>query len=366
MERKIFVKIVSGLLLTFLLAGCLKDNMDPDVPTSKKVMILNQGNFTEHSASISLYDEETKQIQNRAFETVNGRSIGATVVSGSLIGNTALLVCNYPDKIEIVDSWTAIAFSEPITEGLASPRNAIATTNRIYVTNWDYTYNETPSGWWIYPDSYISIYDIVSRQFIKKVKVGTDAEGLLIIGNKMFVATLEGVKVFEIMGDNLNFITVLRPQDTEGGAKHLVVDKNFMVWASFPGTGVVKIDPNTLTIKTVVDVPVDSMDGYIASDPMRGKIYTYNTTFDQNYSPVEANIYSVDTSTGQVSVFFTGTYFYGVGASPYTGNVYTAEVSFTSNSVMKTITPAGLPDGSATTGVGTFRFLFYLKGEGLD
>ncbi|NCC46765.1 MAG: hypothetical protein EOM16_06995 [Bacteroidia bacterium] len=75
--------------------------------------------------------------------------------------------------------------------------------------------------------------------------------------------------------------------------------------------------------------------------------------------PIEANIYSVDVESLGTSILYSGSYFYGVGVSPSSGNVFTAEVSFTSNSVMKTITPAGVSVGTATAGVGTFRFLFF-------
>jgi hypothetical protein len=54
-----------------------------------------------------------------------------------------------------------------------------------------------------------------------------------------------------------------------------------------------------------------------------------------------------------------GEYFYSIGVSPYTGNIYTAEVSFTSNSLVKVFSPSGEIKKSVTAGVGTSRYIFF-------
>lgn len=323
-----------------------------------KVIVINQGNFTEHSASISIYDEQRNDIQNRVFESANGVSIGATIISGVVSPSKhAYLVCNNPDKIEIIDSRTAKQVSEPMTQGLASPRAVAISGNRIYVSNWDYSYVVTPSGFWEFNKSYVAVYDLSTKALIKKVLVGTDAEGLLIVGSKLFVAVKEGVRVLDLTGDNLNSTALIRAAGVTGGAKNLVSDKNGKVWASFPDKGLVQIDPVTQTAVKSVEVPVDFMDGYIVSDG--NKVYTYNTVFNASYMPIEAGIYAVDVATGGVNKIFSGTYFYGVGVSPKTGNIITAEVSFTSNSVMKIVGTDGQLKGSATAGIGTCRYLFF-------
>ncbi|MDP3437800.1 MAG: hypothetical protein Q8S04_11205, partial [Bacteroidales bacterium] len=112
-------------------------------------------------------------------------------------------------------------------------------------------------------------------------------------------------------------------------------------------------------VTNVVEVPIDYMDGYITTDNTGEKILTYYTKFNSSYMPEEASIYTVDVNSGAVSKLFSGTYFYGVGVSPSTGNIFTAEVSFTSNSVMKVVGKDGSLKGAATTGVGTSRYLFF-------
>ncbi len=76
---KLFLVIPAAALMS---VSCTKDNGPDNEDNKGKVLIINQGNFTEQSSSISLYDENTNQIQNRFYETANGVSIGATINSG--------------------------------------------------------------------------------------------------------------------------------------------------------------------------------------------------------------------------------------------------------------------------------------------
>lgn len=353
-------KLFVCLLVAISLVACSKEITDQVIPMDQKVIVINQGNFTEHSASISLYNEANGSIQNRVYEQANGVAIGATVISGAVAPNKqALIICNYPDKIEVVDSRTAKIVTDPITEGLASPRAAVVTDRRIYVTNWDYDYIVGSDGFWRYPNSYVAVYDLQTKQLIKKVLVGTDAEGLLLYGSSLFVATREGVKVLDATADNMSTKGLIRSADVSGAAKHLVIDNNLMLWASFPDKGIVQINPNSLAVTKVVEVPVDGMDGYISSDFKGEKIYTYHTVFNASYMAESSSIYAVETSSGSVSTLFSGTYFYGVGVSPSTDNIFTAEVSFTSNSLMKVVSPTGELVSSAVAGVGTCRYLFF-------
>ena len=334
------------------------------------MLVLNQGNFSEHSSSISLYDEDSGEVQNGLFEAVNDISIGATLVSGRVSPfKNIYLVCNYPDKIEVIGSRDFKLIGEPITQELANPRDIAIGENRIYVSNWDYSYEENSEGWWYYPNSYIAIYEKESREFIKKVEVGTDAEGLLLgVGNTLFVATAEGVKVLDTEEDLLTTKAIIAPEGW-GGAKHIVQDKFGWMWASFPAKGVVKFSGTTNQADRVVEVPIDTMNGVIESSAVDGSLYTYNTTFDSNYQPEQSTIYRISEGGESVSIFATGNYFYGVGVSPVTNNVLAAEVSFTSNSLIKryssngTLRPFTEENGGsregAAVGVGAFRFLFF-------
>ncbi len=358
MKSNLF-KILFTALIAISLFSCNKSDPEIVPALDGKVIVINQGNFTEQSASISLYNENTKQIENRIYETANGVSIGASVISGIITpAKEAVLICNNPDKIIFIDAATGKS-KGVITEGLASPRNAIYTPGYLFVTNWDYEHIVAPSGFWEFNKSYVAVYNNYTKALVKKVLVGTDAEGIALFGNYLFVAVKEGVRVLDISSDDMPIVSTIRSSQVTGSAKHLTFDESGTLWASFPDKGLVQINPSSLQVLAVVEVPVDYMDGYITSDAKGKNILTYNTTFDSSYNPERANIYSVNVSTKTVTPLFEGTYFYGVGVSPATGNIFTAEVSFTSNSVLKVVGADGTLRDSATAGIGTCRYLFF-------
>jgi DNA-binding beta-propeller fold protein YncE len=210
--------------------------------------------------------------------------------------------------------------------------------------------------WYIYPHSYVLV---ASRQTgaTKKILCGSDAEGIISIGSKLYVATGEGVAVIDkYSGSVENTITT---SAFVGGAKHFVVDDQKQLWASYPGNGLLKINPVTGAVVEEVPMPVDWM-GQIAINADAGKIYTYETKFDEKYNAQEAKIHELDIATETYKEFATGHYFYSIGVSPVTGNVYTAEVNnFSGNSEMLVYDAAGKILDKQLTGVGTCDFKFF-------
>ncbi len=361
MKKNLFKLFLLIPAIALMSVSCTKDNGPDNEDNQGKVLIINQGNFTEQSSSISLYDENTNQIQNRFYEAANGVSIGATINSGYITpSGEAALVCNYPDKVVFLDPETGKDKGYSITEGLVSPRNMVSSDNYTYITNWDSDHTVLPSGTWEFTKSYITIYSNNNPALKRKVLVGSDAEGLLIYKGKLYVAVKQGLKVYDIEGDNIVLETTVKPLNFTNGARHIVVDRYNKIWVSFPGDGLMKVNPADNAIISTLDVPVDGMDGYITTDKEGNNIYTYCTTFDATYNPDEANIYKVNVANNSYGKLFTGTYFYGVGVSPVTGDVFTSEVSFTSNSVLKVVASSdGAIRNSATAGIGTCRYLFF-------
>lgn len=354
------VAITAATLFAATFTSCTKDET-PVLQSENQVIIINQGNFSEQSASLSLYDETTNTITNRVYETANGGiSIGATIISGWVnSAKQALLVCNYPDKIEIIDAKTAVKQGTAITSHLSNPRAVTGDATNLYVTNWSTEYIVNSNYFYEYINSYVAVFDATTLQYKKSISVGTDAEGILLYGTKLYVATKAGVVVINTADPALPIVTTIRHPSVAGAAKNLTVDKFGKIWASFPATGLVQIEPSTNTALNTVTVPVDEMDGYICADGDGSRILTYYIRFNSSWMPEEAKIYAVDAATRTVSTLVTGTYFYGVGASPNTGNIFTAEVSFSSNSVLKVSASTGAPVKSATAGIGTSRYLFF-------
>jgi hypothetical protein len=236
---------------------------------------------------------------------------------------------------------------------LATPRYITYDDTYCYITNWG-PGQDAGGGWYTYPNSYVLVADRWTRDAVKKIPCGSDAEGIISTGNKLYVATGEGVTVInKTFGTVVD--TIVAPTFT-GGAKHFVVDGYNQLWASYPGSGLLKINLQTDAAIEEITIPVD-WQGQIAINAEAGKIYTYEAQYT---SPKVSKIYELDIATKTQKEFATGIWFYSIGVSPATGNVYTAEVNnFSSNSELRVYNASGTLQDSQQTGVGTCDFKFF-------
>ncbi|MCL2097513.1 MAG: hypothetical protein FWH23_01970 [Bacteroidales bacterium] len=345
-------------LLAFVavtLNACLGD--PPVYRYDNIVIVINQGNFTDQNGSISYYYEDTKEVKENVLNIANGTTLGASIQSAEVSNTGALyLVCNYADKIEVFDISTGRAVASPFTgSDLSSPRY-IAGGNSLYITNWGEGV-DNGSGWQIFPDSYVLALSYYNNNWVagRKIPCGTSAEDIRNINNKLYVATEEGIAVIDVNnGDAIDLI--IPPAGTFGGAKSFVQSKNNLLWASYPDAQkLVAIDLTNNSVQGAYDMPLDWM-GPIACNYAGTKIYSCK----------DNSIFELDVDTKAFETFFTGVsgaYFYSIGVSPFTGNVYTANTKFDGNSTLLVLSAEGNLIDQKTVGVGTCGFRFLQKVE---
>ena len=173
------MKNLSGFaFLTFLLASTLFfsscDKSDENQPQLKGAIIANAGNFGAANGSISLYDETTGDISNGVVKNANDNGeIGASIESVFVDGQTGYIMCNTPDKIEIIDVGTFKYKNNPIT-GLVNPRNMAVLGGKGYVTCWG-PYEDDYS----LKNSYVAIIDLKTNEVTKKVPTAPGPRALL-------------------------------------------------------------------------------------------------------------------------------------------------------------------------------------------
>jgi hypothetical protein len=345
-------------LLSFLLSpfACSPENT-PQAESLGGVVVINQGNMSQQNGTISYYNEENGTLHNMAFETANQNiSLGAALLTGWIDQKVAYLLCAYPDKIVRIHAATAEVCAPEITQGLANPRNILVHDGFIYVTNSGVDYIE--DGWfWEYTHSYVAVYNQSTGAFIKETPIGSDAEGMCVANNHLFVAYKEGVRVIDLNTGAIK--TTIRSHTYLGAAKHVVVDYQNRVWASYPGEGVMEVSADYTTESRTIDTPLD-YEGYITLNRERDRILTFTTLYDDNWQSIGSAIYAVDIRNGTYKSLLSGTQFYSVGANPFTGTLYASEANgFTTNSTLMVLKPDGTVIDTKTAGVGTARYLFY-------
>jgi hypothetical protein len=343
------------------LCACNLDTKPVTYLYDNVVVAVNQGNFAERNGTLSYYHEGADVIENNVLKEANKYDLGALIQSITISnGGVLYVICNTPDKVEVFDVVTKKALTTtPFTENLSNPRYAALDDNYLYISNWGEGVDDG-TGWLTYPNSYVLAVSLISWSVSEKILCGSDAEEIIFANNKLYVATGEGVAVIS----ELKVEKTIAATSFVGGAKHLVKDKNEKVWVSYPGEGLLQINPSTETAESEYVIPIDWL-GQIASNYDRSKIYTYNTTFDNNYTAQGAAIYEFDVATRTHKTFAEGDYFYSIGASPYTGNVYTAEVNnFAGNSELLVFDAQGEKVANHLIGVGTCDYRYFrITGE---
>jgi hypothetical protein len=350
--KRFFFLLLAGICY---LSACNFDSDPVEYTYDNVALVVNQGNFSERNGTLSYYYETKGVIENNVIYATNNYDFGDIIqsVTISAEGNMFVIGSSKIDAFDVVTKQ--VLATELFKDSLFDPRFMTMDDSYYYITNWGAAQG-AGGGWYTYPNSYVLVADRRTGDAVKKIPCGSDAEGIISKDSKLYVATGKGVTVInKTSGAVVNTIVALT---FTGGAKHFVVDSQDQLWASYPGNGLLKINPVTGAVEEV-PIPVDWM-GQIAINVAAGKIYTYKTTFDASYTAQEAHIYELDIATKTHKDFATGTYFYSIGVSPATGNVYTAEGNnFSSNSELLVYSADGTEVNRKTAGEGTCDFKFF-------
>ncbi len=172
------LRVLPSLLLSLLILGCSDDEStappQPDVKV-KGVLVLNEGNFQRGNASLSLFNPDSGTVRNDYFKALTGKDLGDTGNSLTVHNGMLYLVVNGSNKIEVLNLNTG-ALAKTITSPLvASPRHIVLGND-----GWGYITN-------LYSNS-VSLYDMVSNLVVRNIGVGKNPEGMLLHGNRLFVA----------------------------------------------------------------------------------------------------------------------------------------------------------------------------------
>ncbi len=344
-----------------LLWSCDTGNDYKDYVQRNKVLILNQGNYTEQNSSICVYDENTRTLVPNAFSAANGGTkLGATLMSGTYSPmGLGYLLCSNPDKIEVIDMFTMRVISSPITEGLLNTREIAVSNGYIFVTNAGDDPVEVAPYTYEYPNSYVSIYSATDHRLVATIPVGTDAQGLIALQNSIFVGTKEGIVHIEKSGRDFYKNDVYTDEVYTGAVKYLCGTEN-RLFMSVPGYGVLAYTPYENKVLKRYELPLDA-NGFITVNPMTGDVYSIVTTYNADWSIESSKVYKLNPDSEAITEVHRGEYLYSVGVSPASGHLFTSEANgFTTNSTLKVIDmTTGDMVNSATVGVGTFRYLFY-------
>lgn len=311
-----------------LFTSCEKNN-DSDnlkIKLDGNAIIANEGSFGKANGSISLFQGETGTISNNSFKTVNNRDIAANIQSIKLYEGNLYCLTTGADELHILDATNKLKEDVNPIEGFANPRYFVAKGNKAYVSC--YGENYYPN----YADSYIAVIDLSTKEITKKIKRAGGFEGMAIIGNKLYAASIntKEVAIFDITKDEY-----LKSISIPENGRFLIETNNNNLWVSHSSyssndnKGLSLINTKEDTIEKTIKVPTMGASGFIASNKDVTNIYILGK---EAYPGTKAFIVNFDVNTENTNVLIEGSSFYGFNYNHYTDRIYVLKSpDYTSN-----------------------------------
>ncbi|GHT65886.1 hypothetical protein FACS189452_00810 [Bacteroidia bacterium] len=355
MKKNLFLVLLPALIA----AGCIGESESRLWKTDVVAVVVNEGNAAAKDGSINFYYEAYDSL---LMNPIKNDAIQASIQSVAFTNGGALwFVCNNPDKIMVFDIETGNYSPTAIKDSLRNPRylaiysDSYSLSYNLFVTN-----KGAAAGDGSFPDSYVLVYDLVSNSTFaptKRLSCGADAEGIVIVDGKIYVATGAGVKVFDV--NNLaNTPTTLAYTSTWGAAKQFVLDSLNNLWVSYSGGKVQYINTQRVEAVSNKDIPLDALSGNITLTRSGKHIISFVNEKD-GAGADSVTIYRTDVTSGTASPIFTGKYnVRGINVNLFTGSIYVAAEQ-DGTSTLLLIKENGELLHRKATGIGTKQFRFF-------
>ncbi len=224
--RKLFLPLVLVLSAGFF-AGCSDDAADPSaVQPAQGLLVVNQGNFGQGNGSLSYFSFASGTAETDAYAQANGQAIGGIIESVTEHQDALYIVVNVEDKIVVVDAESLEATGEIKDAGsLTTPRYMAFAEDKAYVSVWG-PYTDPDNMDYSLKSSSIAEIDLNTLQITSSIPVPSNPEGLLQVGNKLYVAhTSDSLSVIDTSTKTL--ITKVK---TLTGPSHFVQDAAGKLW----------------------------------------------------------------------------------------------------------------------------------------
>jgi YVTN family beta-propeller protein len=344
--------VITALALTVAFTSCNKDNPEPEQPATPSasaydngVFITNEGPFGSGTGTISFYSRSNGALTNDIFEAKNSYPLGNVVQSMSVHNGKGYIVVNNAGKVEVVDAGTFA--SGGVISGLNSPRYFLGIdNNKGYISEWGL------SG-----AGSVKVVDLNSKTVTATIATGKGAEGMVKVGNKVYVACSGGFEndsVVTVIDATTN--TVLSSIDVGPNPKSIQVDANGKVWVLCSGQWNMSYtmleQPGSLvcinTTSDVIELTLSFASMY--SQPFNLVTNSAKTTLYYTY---DGKVYShAQSATALSTAAVINRNFYAVGVDPTNDYFYCTDAgNFSSNGKVLRYNATGMVVDSFTVGI---------------
>lgn len=335
--------------------ACKKDKPKPPTNTSSSVdstsafeqgvFVVNEGQFTSGSGTITHYNQQSKAKFDDIFQLRNGRPLGSVAQSISFDNDYGFICVNNASKVEIVDQRNFESVNT--ISNLISPRYYVSDGSKGYVSDWGI------EGVFVIDHGNFSVTDTILTGF--------GPEQMLIHEGYLYVTnggdwTNPGntVTVIKIANDSIE------DQITVGDKPNsIVADKNGMIWVLCGGIDD-WMDPNNNTPGALVQIDPATrtpVGGHLFLDPLKHPnrlaisgegfvLYYLSDLYDGALYGMPINATSLPVAP------LVDRKFYGLGVDPADGNIYASDARFfQQNGIVIRYSPTGVQVDSFEVGL---------------
>lgn len=210
------------------------------------VLISNEGGFTTTTSEVSFVSNDLTTVFNKIYGMSNNKEdLGKVLQTIGFNGNLAYLVCNIPNKIDIVDRYTFKKLTT-VTANLDGARYIAFSGNQYYVTNNNFDTHKRK----------LNIYNISDNSFVKSIDFTNAAEKVVEASGSIVVQT-----------DGVGYDSSWNPIPT-----------GYTVTVVNPSTNVVSYTVNLPNVGIIKDLISYKGNAYVlVSDNTNSFIYKINT-----------------------------------------------------------------------------------------
>lgn len=309
-----FLCVAIALSVSFI--SCKKDdNSLVKGAFSNGIFIVNEGQYTGGTGTITYFNPDSNIVKQNIFETVNGRPLGNIAQSMTIYNGKGYIAVNNAGKVEVVDPATFKSIAT-IT-GMENPSQFLGIDgNTGYVSDWN---------------GNVEVIDLAANKISKTIKAGTGPDMMLRSGSHVFVANSGGLGLDSTVSViDIAMNQVIKTIQVGAAPVGMVSDVNGKIWVVCKGIGfngwpqagdtpgrLLRIDPATQAVDYTYAFPTsgDHPEKLVIDKSLTMLYFLFNNA-----------IYLFNTAaTAPVPQKLVARSFYGLGYQNKTGYLYATD-----------------------------------------
>lgn len=275
--------IIGILIFMVSISACRKE---PSVipPVTTQVMpaggygpgsdfyLLNEGNMGSNKASLDYFDHNAGTYANNIYGAVNpAATLGLGDVGNDIkvYGGKLYVVVNGSGKVEILDKYTAIRLGQIDIENC---RQVAFWGGKIYISSY--------KGYVGVVDTSHIVYSGGSTQLDKKIPVGREPEGMVVVADSLYVANSGGYSppLFDNTISVIDLRTAAQVRKIKVGVNldQLEKDDYGHIWVSSRGD-YLKVPPSFYVLDVHQGKVIQHLDIPVGNFAIKGELLYYFT-----------------------------------------------------------------------------------------